>query len=140
MSDPNFVPLAVAGRPADAAFHAERPDRPPAASAKSGRRHAHDDTADTTARLPRRGRPMTSRVECADTAAIAQPAPAEPISAPRSPRWSTAVVSALALVLTWIARWRDRRDLAMLDDYMLKDLGLTRCDVFREVEKPIWRP
>jgi uncharacterized protein YjiS (DUF1127 family) len=118
MSDPNFVPLAVAGRQADATFHPQRTARPPVASAKSGRRHAQDD----------------------DTAAIAQPAPAEPMSAPRSPRWSMAIVSALDLVQTWIARWRDRRALDLLDDTALKDLGLTRGDVFREVEKPIWRP
>jgi uncharacterized protein YjiS (DUF1127 family) len=32
-----------------------------------------------------------------------------------------------------------RRILAMLDDHMLKDIGLTRMDVEREISKPFWR-
>jgi uncharacterized protein YjiS (DUF1127 family) len=32
-----------------------------------------------------------------------------------------------------------RRTLAMLNDHMLKDIGLSRVDVEREVSKPFWR-
>jgi uncharacterized protein YjiS (DUF1127 family) len=40
--------------------------------------------------------------------------------------------------LEWQERARQRRRLAELDDRMLKDIGLTRADVSREVEKPFW--
>jgi uncharacterized protein YjiS (DUF1127 family) len=42
-------------------------------------------------------------------------------------------------VLAWQVRARQRRHLAELSDYMLRDLGLTRADVFRETRKPFWR-
>ena len=37
-------------------------------------------------------------------------------------------------------RARQRRQLAMLDDRMLKDIGLSRADVAREADKPVWLP
>ncbi|MEX6503348.1 DUF1127 domain-containing protein [Pseudomonas zhanjiangensis] len=41
-----------------------------------------------------------------------------------------------------VRRWqqlaRERRQLATLDTAALKDLGLTRGDVFRESERPFW--
>jgi uncharacterized protein YjiS (DUF1127 family) len=44
----------------------------------------------------------------------------------------------------WLARWYDRhlqrRDLAQIDDHLLRDLGLTRDDVRRECAKSFWRP
>ncbi len=39
------------------------------------------------------------------------------------------------------AAWRRRRSrnlLLQLDDYMLKDIGLTRSDALREAGKPFW--
>ena len=46
--------------------------------------------------------------------------------------------SVFATVLEWQERARQRYRLAELDDRMLKDIGLTRADVNREVEKPFW--
>ena len=43
-----------------------------------------------------------------------------------------------ATVLEWQERARQRYRLAELDDRMLKDIGLSRADVTREVEKPFW--
>lgn len=40
----------------------------------------------------------------------------------------------------WVARWRERRSLAELDERMLRDIGLTSADVRFESEKPGWRP
>ena len=37
-----------------------------------------------------------------------------------------------------LERSRQRRALSRLNDAMLRDLGLTRGDVAREVEKPFW--
>lgn len=39
----------------------------------------------------------------------------------------------------WLARWRERRSLAELDERMLRDIGLTPVDVRFECEKPYWR-
>lgn len=36
-------------------------------------------------------------------------------------------------------RWRQRQALMKLDDHLLKDIGLSRADVEKEVSKPIWR-
>jgi uncharacterized protein YjiS (DUF1127 family) len=37
-------------------------------------------------------------------------------------------------------RARTRRALARLDDRLLRDIGLSRADIEREIEKPFWRP
>lgn len=39
----------------------------------------------------------------------------------------------------WLHRYFSRRSLAELDDYMLKDIGLSRLDADREAVKPFWR-
>jgi uncharacterized protein YjiS (DUF1127 family) len=39
----------------------------------------------------------------------------------------------------WVERARGRRALARLDDVGLKDLGISRADAWREVNKPFWR-
>jgi hypothetical protein len=39
----------------------------------------------------------------------------------------------------WRARWSERRHLAELDEYMLRDIGLTPADVRFESTKPWWR-
>jgi uncharacterized protein YjiS (DUF1127 family) len=40
--------------------------------------------------------------------------------------------------LLWAERARQRRQLAELDDYMLRDIGLSRSDVANEIRKPFW--
>lgn len=54
-------------------------------------------------------------------------------------RATTAATAALGLLLTWYLRRQQRFDLAALDDRGLKDVGLSRADVAREVDKPFWR-
>jgi uncharacterized protein YjiS (DUF1127 family) len=44
----------------------------------------------------------------------------------------------VALLRGWIKRVRDRRELAELNDEQLRDVGLNRLMVRREVEKPFW--
>jgi uncharacterized protein YjiS (DUF1127 family) len=55
--------------------------------------------------------------------------------APRA--WLT---RAFELALIWFERARQRRQLGELNDYMLKDIGLSRADVVGETAKSFWRP
>ncbi len=47
--------------------------------------------------------------------------------------------SLLRHVLAWSERIRQRRALLALDDWVLKDIGLTRADAVRESDKPFWQ-
>ncbi len=51
-------------------------------------------------------------------------------------RWLAHVGSVL---LAWQERAQQRYRLAELDDAMLRDLGLHRSDVARELRKPFWQ-
>jgi uncharacterized protein YjiS (DUF1127 family) len=42
-------------------------------------------------------------------------------------------------VKLWHSRARERQVLRELDDYMLRDIGLTRSDARMESERPFWR-
>jgi uncharacterized protein YjiS (DUF1127 family) len=41
--------------------------------------------------------------------------------------------------LEWQDRSRQRLGLLALDDHLLKDVGLTRAQAYRETRKPFWR-
>jgi uncharacterized protein YjiS (DUF1127 family) len=43
------------------------------------------------------------------------------------------------MVWVWRSRVETRRAMSMLSDHVLRDIGLTRADVDREVMKPFWR-
>lgn len=45
----------------------------------------------------------------------------------------------VAVVREWRRRARSRAELAMLDERTLRDIGITRADVWRETGKPFWR-
>jgi uncharacterized protein YjiS (DUF1127 family) len=49
------------------------------------------------------------------------------------------VARAFELVAIWRQRSRERRQLQSLDDHALSDLGLSRDQVMREIEKPFWQ-
>jgi uncharacterized protein YjiS (DUF1127 family) len=61
-------------------------------------------------------------------------APSSPLAPSRS-----LFVSGWATVQTWLARSRSRNALAELDEFMLKDIGLTRADVVMETRKSFWQ-
>ena len=44
-----------------------------------------------------------------------------------------------AVLREWRRRKNGRLELARLDERMLRDIGLTRGDADREINKPIWR-
>lgn len=51
-----------------------------------------------------------------------------------------AVLSQISATLSeWRRRRRVRIELAMLDDRMLSDIGVSRADIWREINKPFWR-
>jgi uncharacterized protein YjiS (DUF1127 family) len=41
-------------------------------------------------------------------------------------------------VAEWQRRARSRRELDALSDATLRDIGITRCDAHREMNKPFW--
>ena len=43
-------------------------------------------------------------------------------------------------VYAWRIRSQQRKQLASLSEHMLKDMGLTRYEVDKEVDKPFWHP
>jgi len=45
----------------------------------------------------------------------------------------------LATLTEWRHRSRTRGELAKLDERMLRDIGITRVDAWREANKPFWR-
>lgn len=51
-------------------------------------------------------------------------------------RW---LIETLDRGLDWLDRSRSRRQLARLDDRLLRDIGVTRTDADREATKPFWR-
>ena len=68
-------------------------------------------------------------------------------TAPPQLRWRAlrhslkqALSFALDTLREWRRRSRTRAELARLDDRMLRDIGVTRGDVWVEINKPFWRP
>jgi uncharacterized protein YjiS (DUF1127 family) len=55
----------------------------------------------------------------------------------RSPR--AVLTSILAMLQKWRRRSRQRTELARLDERMLREIGVTPGDVWREINKPFWR-
>ncbi len=51
-------------------------------------------------------------------------------------RW---VQGLAAVVKEWRRRARSRNELAALCDRCLRDMGATRYEVYREINKPFWR-
>jgi len=39
----------------------------------------------------------------------------------------------------WIDRHNHRQQLSELSDHMLKDIGISKADVYKEIRKPFWK-
>ncbi|MGH6899721.1 MAG: DUF1127 domain-containing protein [Geminicoccaceae bacterium] len=55
------------------------------------------------------------------------------------PAGSALWTQVVEVLLTWVERTRQRRQLGQLSAHMLKDIGLSRADVEIEMSKPFWR-
>jgi len=58
-------------------------------------------------------------------------------------RWRRLRSELAALLRLWAERSRQRRHLAEIakwDDYVLKDIGVSRQQALDEARKPLWRP
>lgn len=54
-------------------------------------------------------------------------------------RWlDRAAVRSVDVICDWRARAAERHVLRSLDDRMLRDVGISRADVERELHKPFW--
>jgi uncharacterized protein YjiS (DUF1127 family) len=58
---------------------------------------------------------------------------------PARRRVPSSLCSAMDLLLLWLQRRRERRHLGALSDHMLKDIGVTRADIYAETRKLFWR-
>lgn len=54
-------------------------------------------------------------------------------------RRSLGLVAFVEALLAWQERARQRRQLALMDDRLLRDIGVSRAEIARETEKPFWR-
>ena len=45
----------------------------------------------------------------------------------------------IEMIGVWQRRARERRELLELDDFLLRDIGLTRAEAIRLARKPFWR-
>ncbi len=43
------------------------------------------------------------------------------------------------LLIRWQRRWQQRQQLAGLDAHLLRDIGVTNREVYREASKPFWQ-
>lgn len=50
------------------------------------------------------------------------------------------VVKCLQTITIWQERAEQRHALAELNDHMLKDIGVSHSDAYKEVRKPFWLP
>lgn len=67
-------------------------------------------------------------------AAATQARPAATLASP-----GTVLTGLVLQLLDWQRRARERQELAGLSDTALRDVGLSRADIFPEIRKPFWR-
>jgi uncharacterized protein YjiS (DUF1127 family) len=97
----------------------------------------------TMQQLGRRRMPAAPLSSIATLAAPARDALAAPAFGPWLVRSWRALHAGLGhatdMIATWRERARMRRHLLMLDDRLLRDIGVNRLQARSEAEKPFWR-
>lgn len=53
--------------------------------------------------------------------------------------WRATLGRIVAAPALWRRRAKERRDLMAMDARALRDIGISKLDVWREVNKPLWR-
>lgn len=75
---------------------------------------------------------------------IRRPLRAEALQRSREDGASSWIKHGCRMITRWIARSRQRqalRDIAEANDFhLLKDIGVSQEEAFREADKPFWRP
>lgn len=51
----------------------------------------------------------------------------------------SAGIRLLRTLTRWIERHQQRKQLAQMEDHLLKDIGLSRSDALQEAQKPFWK-
>ncbi|WP_428239779.1 DUF1127 domain-containing protein [Gynuella sp.] len=41
--------------------------------------------------------------------------------------------------MRWNKNYRQRKQLMEIPDFLLKDMGITKTDLYREIQKPFWK-
>jgi uncharacterized protein YjiS (DUF1127 family) len=80
--------------------------------------------------------------------ALADAPPARPLAGPAITSASLllfgvarrTLIASFEQLLLWQERASQRHRLSMAEDHMLRDVGLSRAEVAREIKKPFWQP
>ena len=56
----------------------------------------------------------------------------------QTPRLGHMLNLTICTLQTWVKRYKNRRQLAQLEDHILEDVGLSREQLKREIMKPFW--
>lgn len=87
-----------------------------------------------------RSKEFDARVLAAMPAAAGRPAgPSEGATAPRPCGLARVFGALLNNLALWQERAEQRADLAEMDERMLKDIGVSAADAWKETRKPFWR-
>lgn len=74
---------------------------------------------------------------CERPAAVRNPGEGVPKGASRA--LTELAIRIFETPIVWMERLEHRQKLRQLDDRILRDIGLSRADIYREARKPFWR-
>jgi len=84
--------------------------------------------------------PVAGPIAAAPASARHQPAAPVPIGTAGVPRWRVIAGAIVESLRSWRRRRVARRELAQLDERILRDIGIDRSTVNHEMQQPFWLP